>query len=108
MCRNFGCSVLSSALINQRGHSREEKAGEEDDLPRYRDRAKERREDVNPDYEATTAELGSLHAVAPPGTVDLRYHFLLVLMLVDACQHQQLLLSLISSFLVFMGHCLKF
>jgi hypothetical protein len=38
----------------------------------------------------------------------LRYHFLLVLMLVDACQHQQLLLSLISSFLVFMGHCLKF
>ncbi|CAK9864298.1 unnamed protein product [Sphagnum jensenii] len=50
----------------------EEKAGEEDDLPRYRDRAKERREDVNPDYDATTAELGSLHAVAPPGTVDLR------------------------------------
>jgi hypothetical protein len=71
-CRNFSCSILSSALINQRGHSREEKAGEEDDLPRYRDRAKERREDVNPDYDATTAELGSLHAVAPPGTVDLR------------------------------------
>ncbi|KAL5995770.1 Smu-2 suppressor of mec-8 and unc-52 protein [Asimina triloba] len=38
--------------------------------PRYRDRAKERREDQNPDYEPT--ELGSFHAVAPPGTADLR------------------------------------
>lgn len=54
--------------------NREEKALEDSNLPRYRDRAKERREDVNPDYEATAAELGSLHAVAPPGTVDLRYH----------------------------------
>lgn len=54
--------------------NREEKAFEDSNLPRYRDRAKERREDVNPDYDATAAELGSLHAVAPPGTVDLRYH----------------------------------
>ena len=48
---------------------REEKQ-EEADGPKYRDRAKERREDQNPDYEAT--ELGSFHAVAPPGTVDIR------------------------------------
>ncbi|KAG2717781.1 hypothetical protein I3760_03G192000 [Carya illinoinensis] len=48
---------------------REEKA-EEPELPKYRDRAKERREDQNPDYEST--ELGSFHAVAPPGTVDIR------------------------------------
>ncbi|THG14452.1 hypothetical protein TEA_016299 [Camellia sinensis var. sinensis] len=48
---------------------REEKV-EEPELPKYRDRAKERREDQNPDYEAT--DLGSFHAVAPPGTVDLR------------------------------------
>lgn len=48
---------------------REEKA-EEPEAPKYRDRAKERREDQNPDYEAT--ELGSFHAVAPPGPVDLR------------------------------------
>ena len=48
---------------------REEKP-EEPELPKYRDRAKERREDQNPDYEPT--ELGSFHAVAPPGTVDLR------------------------------------
>jgi len=47
---------------------REEKP-EEPELPKYRDRAKERREDQNPDYEQT--ELG-FHAVAPPGTVDLR------------------------------------
>lgn len=50
---------------------REEKK-EEPELPKYRDRAKERREDVNPDYDHTATELGSLHAVAPPGTVDLR------------------------------------
>lgn len=48
---------------------REEKQ-EEADGPKYRDRAKERREDQNPDYEAT--ELGSFHAVAPPGTADIR------------------------------------
>lgn len=48
---------------------REEKP-EEPELPKYRDRAKERREDQNPDYEPT--ELGSFHAVAPPGNVDLR------------------------------------
>lgn len=50
---------------------REEKA-EEPEQPKYRDRAKERREDQNPDYEATA--LGHFHAVAPPGTVDLRYN----------------------------------
>lgn len=49
---------------------RKEEKVEEPELPKYRDRAKERREDQNPDYEAT--ELGSFHAVAPPGTVDLR------------------------------------
>ncbi|CAI9779863.1 unnamed protein product [Fraxinus pennsylvanica] len=48
--------------------NKEEKV-EEHDLPKYRDRAKERREDQNPDYEIS--ELTSFHAVAPPGTVDL-------------------------------------
>ncbi|KAK4370146.1 hypothetical protein RND71_009621 [Anisodus tanguticus] len=48
--------------------NKEEKA-EEPELPKYRDRAKERREDQNPDYEPT--ELGAFHAVAPPGNVDL-------------------------------------
>ncbi|KAK2645111.1 hypothetical protein Ddye_020306 [Dipteronia dyeriana] len=49
---------------------RKEEKAEEPELPRYRDRAKERREDQNPDYEPT--ELGSFHAVAPPGNIDLR------------------------------------
>ncbi|CAH1425336.1 unnamed protein product [Lactuca virosa] len=48
---------------------RKEEKVEQPELPKYRDRAKERREDVNPDYEAS--ELGSFHAVAPPGNVDL-------------------------------------
>lgn len=48
---------------------KEEKKVEEPELPKYRDRAKERREDQNPDYEPN--ELGSFHAVAPPGNVDL-------------------------------------
>ncbi|KAL2941780.1 Suppressor of mec-8 and unc-52 protein-like protein 2 [Bienertia sinuspersici] len=48
---------------------RKEEKPEEPELPRYRDRAKERREDQNPDYEPT--DLG-FHAVAPPGTVDLK------------------------------------
>lgn len=48
---------------------KEEKAAEPE-LPKYRDRAKERREDQNPDYEPT--DLGSFHAVAPPGAVDIR------------------------------------
>ncbi|KAL2458837.1 Suppressor of mec-8 and unc-52 protein-like protein 2 [Forsythia ovata] len=48
--------------------NKEEKA-EEPELPKYRDRAKERREDQNPDYEIS--ELTSFHSVAPPGTVDL-------------------------------------
>ncbi|XP_051131114.1 suppressor of mec-8 and unc-52 protein homolog 2 [Andrographis paniculata] len=52
-----------------RRHQKEEKP-EEPEQPKYRDRAKERREDQNPDYEIT--ELTSFHAVAPPGTVDLR------------------------------------
>ena len=46
----------------------EDKA-EQPELPKYRDRAKEQRDDQNPDYEAN--ELGSFHAVAPPGNVDL-------------------------------------
>jgi RED-like protein N-terminal region len=49
---------------------REEKK-EEPEAPKYRDRAKERREDQNPDYEPT--ELGAFHAVAPPGAIDLGY-----------------------------------
>ncbi|KAL9234932.1 hypothetical protein vseg_009744 [Gypsophila vaccaria] len=48
-------------------HRKEEKKPEELELPKYRDRAKERREDQNPDYVAS--ELG-FHAVAPPGSVD--------------------------------------
>ncbi|CAA3021876.1 suppressor of mec-8 and unc-52 protein homolog 2-like [Olea europaea var. sylvestris] len=48
--------------------NKEEKA-EEPELPKYRDRAKERRDDQNPDYEIS--ELTSFHAVAPPGTGDL-------------------------------------
>ncbi|XP_050219558.1 suppressor of mec-8 and unc-52 protein homolog 2 [Mercurialis annua] len=50
---------------------RKEEKVEEPDLPKYRDRAKERREDQNPDYEPTEL-VGSFHAVAPPGAVDLR------------------------------------
>ncbi|KAF3439742.1 hypothetical protein FNV43_RR18020 [Rhamnella rubrinervis] len=49
---------------------RKEEKPEQPEAPKYRDRAKERREDQNPDYEPT--ELGSFHAVAPPGNVDLR------------------------------------
>ncbi|KAL9444913.1 hypothetical protein AB3S75_017993 [Citrus x aurantiifolia] len=49
---------------------RKDEKPEEPEQPKYRDRAKERREDQNPDYEPT--ELGSFHAVAPPGNVDLR------------------------------------
>lgn len=49
---------------------REEKA-EEPEQPKYRDRAKERREEQNPDYDIP--EFGSFHAVAPPGTVDMRW-----------------------------------
>ncbi|XP_077211471.1 RED family protein [Tasmannia lanceolata] len=49
---------------------RKEEKQEEPEGPKYRDRAKERREDQNPDYEPT--ELGSFHAVAPPGNVELR------------------------------------
>ncbi|XP_010417439.1 PREDICTED: suppressor of mec-8 and unc-52 protein homolog 2 [Camelina sativa] len=49
---------------------RREEKSEEIDNPKYRDRAKERRENQNPDYDPS--ELGSFHAVAPPGAVDLR------------------------------------
>ncbi|KAL1205479.1 Suppressor of mec-8 and unc-52-like protein [Cardamine amara subsp. amara] len=49
---------------------RKEEKSEELDNPKYRDRAKERRENQNPDYDPT--ELSSFHAVAPPGAVDLR------------------------------------
>jgi len=59
-----------SANRRNKPKPKEEEKEEEPDLPRYRDRAKERREDQNPDYEPT--DMGSLHAVAPPGTVDLR------------------------------------
>lgn len=53
-------------MLKQREHKQEEP-----EVPKYRDRAKEHREDQNPDYEPT--ELGSFHAVAPPGMVDLRW-----------------------------------
>ncbi|KAL3825482.1 hypothetical protein ACJIZ3_021511 [Penstemon smallii] len=46
-----------------------EEKPEEPELPRYRDRAKERREDQNPDYEIN--EITAFHAVAPPGTADI-------------------------------------
>ncbi|PWA85660.1 Protein RED, C-terminal [Artemisia annua] len=38
---------------------------------RPKDRAKERREDQNPDYEPAEFGAGSFHAVAPPGNIDL-------------------------------------
>lgn len=59
----------SLSLRFQRLKFRREEKPEEPELPKYRDRAKERREDQNPDYEPT--ELGSFHAVAPPGAVDI-------------------------------------
>ncbi|CAN6463670.1 unnamed protein product [Victoria cruziana] len=61
------CLVFTEA--SKHNMVKEEKQ-DEPEVPKYRDRAKERREDQNPDYEPT--ELGSFHAVAPPGTVDLR------------------------------------
>lgn len=66
--------ILLSVLCALGFFSKEEKAAaaaaaEEPELPKYRDRAKERREDQNPDYEVT--ELTSFHAVAPPGTGDI-------------------------------------
>ncbi|GAB2212353.1 hypothetical protein Droror1_Dr00020313 [Drosera rotundifolia] len=51
----------------ERVQRRKEEKAEESETPRYRDRSKERREDQNPDYEAT--ELG-FHAVAPPEVTD--------------------------------------
>ncbi|KAL8135068.1 hypothetical protein AgCh_009910 [Apium graveolens] len=67
--------MSSSSSSHKKNHKdkiprrKEEKKVEEAELPKYRDRAKERREDQNPDYEPN--ELGSFHAVAPPGNVDL-------------------------------------
>ncbi|KAK6915837.1 Protein RED, C-terminal [Dillenia turbinata] len=63
-------SSNSKRNYKDRAIRRKEEKAEEPEAPKYRDRAKERREDQNPDYEPT--ELGSFHAVAPPGTVDLR------------------------------------
>ncbi|KMT14106.1 hypothetical protein BVRB_4g079290 [Beta vulgaris subsp. vulgaris] len=59
---------FTNSNLHKRLHGGEEKP-EEPELPKYRDRAKERREDQNPDYEPT--DLG-FHAVAPPGNVDLK------------------------------------
>ncbi|RZC53397.1 hypothetical protein C5167_012249 [Papaver somniferum] len=56
-------------MMNRKNRGGGEKP-EDPELPKYRDRAKEGREDQNPDYEAS--ELGSFHAVAPPSVVDLR------------------------------------
>ncbi|KAG0467994.1 hypothetical protein HPP92_017322 [Vanilla planifolia] len=62
---------MSSRKYYKAKMSREKEEKQElPEVPKYRDRAKERREDQNPDYEPT--DLGSFHAVAPPGTVDLR------------------------------------
>ncbi|KAF7837593.1 suppressor of mec-8 and unc-52 protein-like protein 2 [Senna tora] len=61
--------MSSKRNYKEKAIRRKEEKLEEPETPKYRDRAKERREDQNPDYEST--ELG-LHAVAPPGTVDLR------------------------------------
>ncbi|XP_039114418.1 suppressor of mec-8 and unc-52 protein homolog 2 isoform X1 [Dioscorea cayenensis subsp. rotundata] len=63
---------MSSAKKNykEKMMRRKEEKHEEPEIPKYRDRAKERREDQNPDYEPT--ELGSFHAVAPPGAANLR------------------------------------
>ncbi|KAI9122939.1 hypothetical protein K1719_005828 [Acacia pycnantha] len=61
--------TTSKKNYKEKALRRKEEKLEEPELPKYRDRAKERREDQNPDYE--TSDLG-LHAVAPPGNVDLR------------------------------------
>jgi hypothetical protein len=39
-----------------------------------RDRAKERREDANPDYIGAEQSLASLHSVAPPGQASYDVH----------------------------------
>ncbi|KAK9072683.1 hypothetical protein SSX86_009118 [Deinandra increscens subsp. villosa] len=67
-CSSMGSSKARSNHKEKVVRRKEEKV-EEPDHPKYRDRAKERREDQNPDYEPS--ELGSFHAVAPPGNVDL-------------------------------------
>ncbi|KAI3814431.1 hypothetical protein L1987_14071 [Smallanthus sonchifolius] len=64
----MGSSKVRSNHKEKLVRHKEEKV-EEPEQPKYRDRAKERREDQNPDYEPS--ELGSFHAVAPPGNVDL-------------------------------------
>ncbi|XP_050366974.1 suppressor of mec-8 and unc-52 protein homolog 2 isoform X2 [Argentina anserina] len=49
---------------------RKEEKPEQPEVPKYRDRAKERRKDEkNPENDPN--ELGTFHAVAPPGNVDL-------------------------------------
>uniref|UniRef100_A0A1D1Z1R3 Protein Red n=1 Tax=Anthurium amnicola TaxID=1678845 RepID=A0A1D1Z1R3_9ARAE len=63
-------SAVKRNYYKEKMNRRKEEKKEEPETPRYRDRAKERREDQNPDYEPT--ELGSFHAVAPPGAVVLR------------------------------------
>ncbi|CAA7401188.1 unnamed protein product [Spirodela intermedia] len=63
-------SAVKRNYYKEKMNRRKEEKKEEPELPKYRDRAKERREDQNPDYEPT--ELGSFHAVAPPGAVVLR------------------------------------
>ena len=68
-CKLMLLTVSDLSNLNTSCFAFREEKKEEPETPRYRDRAKERREDQNPDYEPT--ELGSFHAVAPPGT-DLR------------------------------------
>ncbi|XP_010547830.1 PREDICTED: suppressor of mec-8 and unc-52 protein homolog 2 isoform X2 [Tarenaya hassleriana] len=60
----------SKSYYKEKLARRREEKSEDPELPKYRDRAKERRENQNPDYDPL--ELGSFHAVAPPGAVELR------------------------------------
>ncbi|XP_078444613.1 RED family protein isoform X2 [Wolffia australiana] len=63
-------SATKKNYYKEKMNRRKEDKKEEPEVPKYRDRAKERREDQNPDYEP--AELGAFHAVAPPGAAVLR------------------------------------
>ena len=46
-------------------HQKKDKDGSNNE-PKYRDRAKERREDANPDYDGTDPAIAGFHSVPPP------------------------------------------
>lgn len=53
-----------------------EKGEVEPKLPKYRDRARERRDGANPDYEESEAQMASgFHAVPPPDAEGYKYLF---------------------------------